>query len=90
VLAARKLGMSEVPCIRLDHLTEAQKRAYVIADNRLALNSGWDTEMLKVEFADLQELGFDLELTGFDRLLGCPEVTIRFFHRSKQASYFSE
>jgi len=66
VLAARKLGLSEVPCIRLDHLTEAQKRAYVIADNRLALNSGWDTEMLKVEFADLQELGFDLELTGFD------------------------
>jgi site-specific DNA-methyltransferase (adenine-specific) len=66
VLAARKLGMSEVPCIRLDHLSEAQKRAYVIADNRLALNSGWDTEMLKVEFADLQELGFDLELTGFD------------------------
>ena len=66
VLAARKLGMSEVPCIRLEHLIEAQKRAYVIADNRLALNSGWDTEMLKVEFADLQELGFDLELTGFD------------------------
>jgi DNA modification methylase len=66
VLAARKLGMSKVPCIRLDHLTEAQKRAYVIADNRLALNSGWDSEMLKVEFADLQELGFDLELTGFD------------------------
>lgn len=58
--------MSEVPCIRLEHLTDAQKRAYVIADNRLALNSGWDTEMLKVEFADLQELGFDLELTGFD------------------------
>ena len=66
VLAARKLGMSEVPCIRLEHLNDAQKRAYVIADNRLALNSGWDTEMLKVEFADLQELGFDLELTGFD------------------------
>jgi len=66
VLAARKLGMSEVPCIRLEHLTDAQKRAYVIADNRLALNSGWDMEMLKVEFADLQELGFDLELTGFD------------------------
>ena len=65
VLAARKLGMSEVPCIRLEHLTDAQKRAYVIADNRLALNSGWDTEMLKVEFSDLQELGFDIELTGF-------------------------
>lgn len=66
VLAARKLGLTDVPCIRLDHLTDAQKRAYVIADNRLALNSGWDMEMLKVEFADLQELGFDLELTGFD------------------------
>ena len=66
VLAARKLGLSEVPCIRLEHLTEAQKRAYVIADNRLALNSGWDTEMLKVEFADLKDMGFDLELTGFD------------------------
>lgn len=66
VLAARKLGLSEVPCIRLEHMTDAQKRAYVIADNRLALNSGWDMEMLKVEFADLQELGFDLELTGFD------------------------
>jgi DNA modification methylase len=66
VLAARKLGLADVPCIRLEHLTDAQKRAYVIADNRLALNSGWDTEMLKVEFSDLQELGFDLELTGFD------------------------
>jgi site-specific DNA-methyltransferase (adenine-specific) len=66
VLAARKLGLTDVPCIRLDHLTDAQKRAYVISDNRLALNAGWDMEMLKVEFADLQELGFDLELTGFD------------------------
>ena len=66
VLAARKLGLPEVPCIRLGHLTDAQKRAYVIADNRLALNAGWDAEMLKVEFAELKELGFDLELTGFD------------------------
>ena len=66
LLAARKLGLSDVPCIQLDHLTDAQKRAYVIADNRLALGSGWDTEMLKVEFSDLQEIGFDLGLTGFD------------------------
>jgi len=65
VMAARKLGIGEVPCITLDHLTDAQKRAYVIADNKLALNAGWDDEMLRVEFAELEELGFDLELTGF-------------------------
>jgi len=64
--AARKLGIDEVPCLRLGHLTDAQKRAYIIADNRLALNAGWDEEILKVEFAELGDLGFDLELTGFD------------------------
>lgn len=66
VLAARKLNIREIPCIRLPGLTEAQKRAYVIADNKLALNAGWDMEMLKVEFGDLDKLGFDLALTGFD------------------------
>ena len=66
VMAARKLGLSEVPCIRLEHLTEAQKRAYVITDNKLALNAGWDNELLALEFGELQELGFDLDLTGFD------------------------
>jgi len=65
VLAARKLKLSEVPCIRLGHLTETQKRAYVIADNKLAMNSGWDNEMLKLEFAELTEQGFDLDLTAF-------------------------
>jgi DNA modification methylase len=65
VMAARKLGLVDIPCIRLGHLTEAQKRAYVIADNKLALNSGWDNEMLLVEFAELEDLGFDLDLTGF-------------------------
>jgi ParB family chromosome partitioning protein len=65
VMAARKLKLKEVPCIRLSHLTETQKRAYVIADNKLALNAGWDNEMLQVEFADLGELKFNLELTGF-------------------------
>ena len=65
VLAARKLGMDDVPCIELSHLTEAQKRAYVIADNKLALNSGWDEEMLALELGELGEASFDLELTGF-------------------------
>ena len=65
VLAARKLTLAEVPCIRLAHLTEAQKRAYVIADNKLALNAGWDNELLAVEFEELEALGFDLNLTGF-------------------------
>lgn len=65
VMAARKLGIDEVPCITLDYLTDTQKRAYIIADNKLALNAGWDDEMLRVEFAELEELGFDLELTGF-------------------------
>ena len=65
VMAARKLGMGDVPCIELSHLTETQRRAYVIADNKLALNAGWDDELLRVEFAELEELGFDLDLTGF-------------------------
>ena len=65
VMAARKLKLKEVPCIRLKHLTDAQKRAYVIADNKLALNAGWDDEMLKLELGDLKELNFDLSLTGF-------------------------
>lgn len=66
VMAARQLGLSEVPCIRLAHLTDAQKRAYVIADNKLALNAGWDDALLALELRDLAEMGFDLELTGFD------------------------
>lgn len=66
VLAARKLGMDDVPCIELSHLTEAQKRAYIIADNKLALNAGWDDELLALELGELGDLGFDLDLTGFD------------------------
>jgi DNA modification methylase len=66
LLAAQRLGLTEVPCITATGWTDAQKRAYVIADNRLALNAGWDTEMLAIEFADLSEGGFDLGLTGFD------------------------
>ena len=66
VMAAQKLGMEEVPVIEASHLTNAQRRAYVITDNKLALDAGWDDEMLRVEFAELEELGFDLDLTGFD------------------------
>lgn len=65
VMAARKLDMADVPCIRLGHLTETQKRAYIIADNKLALNSGWDEEMLGLELTDLREADFDLDLIGF-------------------------
>lgn len=65
VLAARKLDLPEVPCIILDGLTEAQKKAYVIADNKLALNAGWDTQLLSLELKNLDELDFDLSLIGF-------------------------
>lgn len=65
ILAARKLGMDTVPVIELAHLSEAQKRAYVIADNKLALNAGWDNELLALELGELGDAGFDLELTGF-------------------------
>lgn len=64
--AARKLGLDEVPVIELGHLTPAQKRAYVISDNRLALEAGWDEELLALELAELSEAGYDLALTGFD------------------------
>lgn len=64
--AARKLGLDEVPVIELAHLTPAQKRAYVISDNRLALDAGWDEELLALELAELSEAGYDLSLTGFD------------------------
>lgn len=66
VLGAQQLGLSKVPCIRLSHLSEAQKRAYVITDNKLALNSGWDDAMLAAELRDLVDLGYDVGLTGFD------------------------
>jgi len=65
LMAAKKLEMEEVPTIELSHLSTAQKKAYILADNKLALNSGWDAALLALEFAELEELGFDLELTGF-------------------------
>jgi DNA modification methylase len=66
ILAAKEEGISEVPCVFVEHLTEAQKRAYILADNRLAMNAGWDNDMLSVELSDLQGADFDLALLGFD------------------------
>lgn len=65
LLAARKLSLEDVPCIRLEGLTEAQKRAYVIADNKIALNAGWDEKLLALELKELGDLGFDTDKTGF-------------------------
>ena len=65
VLAAQSLGLEAVPVLVLDHLTDAQRRAYILADNQLALQAGWDQELLAVELADLSAAGFDLALTGF-------------------------
>lgn len=65
VMAAKKLGIEELPCVDASHLSEAQKKAYVIADNKLALNAEWDDEILRIEFDALKELDFNLELTGF-------------------------
>src|SRR5580700_4937614 len=79
LLAGRKLGLKEVPVIVLDHLSEAQKRAYVIADNQLALNAGWDEETLRAELAALEAEDFDIGLIGFEdeelaRLVGQDET----------------
>jgi DNA modification methylase len=80
LLAAQKLGLEEVPVIVLDHLSEAQKRAYIIADNQLALNAGWNEDLLREELAALQEESFDVSLLGFEdeelaRLLAAQDAT---------------
>ena len=64
--AARKLGLKQVPCVKESHLTETQRRAYIIADNKLSLNAGWDEDMLAIEISELQGADFDLDLLGFD------------------------
>ena len=65
VLAARKLELDSVPCIRLNHLSETQRRAYIIADNKIAMNAGWDEELLALELAELTEFGVNMDLMGF-------------------------
>lgn len=67
VMAAKKLGMDRIPCVNLSHLSETQRKAYVIADNRLALSAEWDKELLALEIADLQLQEFDIDLLGFER-----------------------
>ena len=64
--AAMKLGLTEIPTIDLSHLSPSQKKAYIIADNKLALNSGWDESLLELEIQELREVGFDIELLAFD------------------------
>ena len=66
IMAAKEEGINEVPCVFVDYLTEAQKKAYILADNRMAMDAGWDEELLKVEIETLQAEDFDLSLTGFD------------------------
>ena len=66
VLAARKLELDTVPCIRLNHLSSTQRRAYIIADNKIAMNAGWDEELLALEVAELTEFGVNMDLLGFD------------------------
>ena len=66
VLAARAEGMSEVPCVMVEHLSDSQRRAYILADNRLAEAAGWDMELVALELGELSDAGFDLVLTGFD------------------------
>lgn len=78
VMAARKIGLESVPCIRLSHLTDPQRRAYIIADNQLAMGSGWDWDALRLELADLEGDGFALDLLGFDAadldgFMGCDD-----------------
>ena len=82
VLAAQKLELAEVPCIRLGHLTETQRKAYILADNKLSeIGGGWDQEMLALEVGELRELDFDLDLVGLDstkieEILNPPEPEI--------------
>ena len=68
VKGAEKLGMVEVPCLFIEDLTEEQKKAYIIADNKLALDAGWDYDLLKIELEELDNMDFDITLTGFDDL----------------------
>lgn len=82
IMAAKEEGITEVPCVFVEHMTDAQKKAYILADNRLAMNAGWDADMLAVELADLQGADFDIGLLGFDgaeinKLLGADAEDVK-------------
>lgn len=66
IIAAKEEGIKEVPCVFVDYLTEAQKKAYILADNRMAMDAGWDEELLRIEIESLQGEDFNIALTGFD------------------------
>jgi len=94
LLAARKLGHTEVPTIELKDLTETQKKAYIIADNRLALNAGWDNELLTIELNELLADGFDLDILGFDaevieQLLGGEEPDLGLIPDEKLENFLN-
>ena len=79
IMAAKEEGLKEVPCVYVEHMSEAQKKAYILADNRLALNASWDEEMLAVELSELMDGGFDIDLLGFDdkelnKLVGTEDI----------------
>lgn len=86
ILAARQLGLDMVPAIELAHLSAAQRRAYILADNRLALDAGWDDELLLSELTDLRDIGFDLALTAFDG----PELDSLFVADAPDGAPFDE
>lgn len=66
IAAAKAEGIKKIPCVYVDYLTDAEKKAYILADNRMAMDAGWDEEILKIELESLQDMDFDLSLTGFD------------------------
>ena len=98
ILAAKEEGIAEVPCVFADHLTEAQKKAYILADNRMAMDAGWDEELLRVEIEALQAEAFDLSLTGFGPCcrIGLSfeccsnSVIIRSYHRNRLPKLYLE
>ncbi|KRN88698.1 site-specific DNA-methyltransferase [Ligilactobacillus ceti] len=81
ILAARKLGLKKIPCIKEEHLSESQKKAYIIADNKLALNAGWDMELLSIELSELEGMDFDIDLIGFTG-----EELSKIFDEGKEAT----
>ena len=92
LLACDKLGITEVPTVCLEHLSETQKRAYILADNQLALKAGWDEELLKLEIQELQGLDFDISISGFDTedLAGIFPVELQSLDDDEEADIIPE
>ena len=84
VLAANKLGLKKIPCVSVEGLTEAQRKAYILADNRLGELATWDTDLVKIELEGLEDMGFDIDLTGFDLSEGFDDVGPNWFDRENR------